>query len=413
MVTWAEKEYHFLLNTIATIGKAFSFVWKKLKVSLGQLIDFIGFLLDWDSTLKYSDSIVTLTNAALDNAMNWVESKEEELYKWTGNMRKYLGQRKKPDNVETNSDSSSKHTTSTSEDHHHSVGHNWVSYQLHHGGVIHHAAVTDSEQSNVGIESEEDLWGSLWHHIRRQLGKFGDLAEGVMKNIIELFKNDKCTTGDIFNAIHDPIVEAVCDTIEVVTDAILMVLKLLIKGLKTGGDCIVEIPIFSGIWSKITKGRKFTLFNCLALFIAIPAHLLHRLSIRCRKNSPEISGKVTATEHSKFVKRDESLDSQLKKEMLIVVATPSAITLVLTTEISLIGLTFQETGAADAAKLVSPKTSDFLDLLSLNLGVMGLALNWPLSFRAHQDIRWTVSFFPFFFSVSIMLRVDICLYSTN
>jgi hypothetical protein len=360
-------------------------VWKKINVAYKKVRDFLGFLFNWDFILKYSDSIVTFVNAALEYAEDLVDKADEKVKEFVETTKKLLSERKEPNTVQANSDSTSAYTTSTSEGFHHSVAGNWAFYQLHHGGATEHATVSESANRQDGP------WSDVWNDIKDQITAFVTLVKSLADDVENLFKENKCSTSNISKAISDPVIKDLGETVGNIADLILKLIKGLLEAVQKDGNCMIEIPVFSGLWRKITKGRDFTVFRCIALLVAIPASLVHKMWIQCAKNPPDLENKVTKTEYKKFVEGDKSLDLQLFRELLAVAVVPCGFSGLIAVEIWTMGLAFEETGAQDVAEVVSPRKSDILDLLGVNLGALSLILDWPLKYKAYQDIRWTVS----------------------
>ena len=146
MVTLAGEVKAFILDTVDAVGKAFSWVFAKLKVAFQKLIDFLGFLFNWDDILDTKDSLSAFMIAGLD----WCSGKIDETIP---KIDKYFGDIKnKIDNTTSSVGTEDiNKTTPESQERQKSVGFNWSKYHFIHGGA------GENFNTDVGPDSESSL----------------------------------------------------------------------------------------------------------------------------------------------------------------------------------------------------------------------------------------------------------------
>lgn len=388
---WAGKAYHFVLDTLSAIGKAISWLFEKVKVGIQAIIDFVGFLFNWDFILTYSDSIVALCNAGLDHGMARLDELDTEAQDFIDDISARLKGRQQPAAVSTTADSASGKTTDTGDDVHRGVGFNWSSYQLHHGGFVESLPGEKANSTSSDDDPLQDVYNDLIgevHTVTRLMHHVGDDFTGLF--------NGQCSSSDFFNQITDDIIDSICDSLRNLVDAFLKCIKFILKSIKTMGNATINIPIFTALWKKLTNGRDFTLFNCVALITAVPASVLHKMTVVCRKDPPKLSGKVTEAVFKQYVENDSALDAELSKEILLVASMAGAAVGVLSVEVGVVAYMMSQVADLPDGKgtVVSPWLGNLVDCVMVNITTLGLIFSWPLKSQLDLGLRWPVNFSP-------------------
>ena len=155
MIKIAEDVYDIILDSIATVVKAVSWVLSKVGVLLDKLIDFLGFLFNWDDVLDTTDSLTALLNAGLDYGERLLEQTEPNVKNWLENLKKMIKSQVTViaaygfGDVGADTKSQQKKQIRRSEQDSEAavkggVAYNWPSYQLTYGGAASSGTVNDS-----------------------------------------------------------------------------------------------------------------------------------------------------------------------------------------------------------------------------------------------------------------------------
>ncbi|KAL2817704.1 hypothetical protein BDW59DRAFT_165860 [Aspergillus cavernicola] len=78
----AGKVYQFVLDTVEKVVKAATWIWTKIKVGLKALIDFVGFLFNWDDIIATKNQVSALITSGIDltaDKIGLVEDKVKEM----------------------------------------------------------------------------------------------------------------------------------------------------------------------------------------------------------------------------------------------------------------------------------------------------------------------------------------------
>lgn len=140
MVDLAEGAYTFVLDTIHAIGKALSWIWDKIKVGLKKLIKFLGWFFGWGDIIDTQQSMLNFATAALTYTSGKIGDAQSKVDEMSQFLKQQLQNLSSPINEGEISD-----TPINKEQN--SIGYNWMSYQLVHGGAMQKFQVGPSSKS--------------------------------------------------------------------------------------------------------------------------------------------------------------------------------------------------------------------------------------------------------------------------
>ncbi|RSL98350.1 hypothetical protein CEP52_010361 [Fusarium oligoseptatum] len=362
---WAGKTYRFLLDKVVSVGKALSWLFAKIGVGVKAIMDFAGFLFDMD----YLDD--------LDKTVHSVAS----------SLKDALKARKKPDaaSITTNT---TKDSGSEIQD---GVGYTWTSYQLHHGGFVEnlssHGSSTDVRKS----VKDDDPLKLAYDDLLKEVKTITKLAEETGQAFTKLYQA-QCDSSEFLDTIKDAAVDAICDTIGNLVSALVQAARFIIKTFNEMGNYVIDIPIpcFKALWKKISGGRDLTLFNFIALLTAIPASVIHKLTVNCRKEAPKLNGKVNSEVFRKYVQNDPSIDKQVSEDLTIV--AKAAVIAVGTLSFDVAVIMYAMTSVVDLPNGcdISPWFGNIIDCVMLNFSALGLYFSWPKKSGIDGTLRWTI-----------------------
>ncbi|KAL2022076.1 hypothetical protein VTK56DRAFT_6120 [Thermocarpiscus australiensis] len=267
-VTLFGEVYEFVTKTIDSVKKAISWVLAKVKIGIKKIIDFAGFLFNWVDILQTSDNFAALFNAGLAFCQDKLASLNRDTKAWIETLREvvtdkswvgaaHVTDQEVKDDVPKDPRAEARH----------SPPFNFSSYQLYYGGALSGATVPDAPGGDF-----TDL-GSLF---KKEFDRLGTYMSHLSGDLMDLL----CSTRDsdkIIAAIGDETIGLGLGMLEDVVDAVLGALSKVLSLLDTLGNAEIEVPIFTALWKRITKGRPLTLLNFFSLVLAIPATILYKL----------------------------------------------------------------------------------------------------------------------------------------
>ncbi|KAI1415785.1 hypothetical protein F5Y13DRAFT_186641 [Hypoxylon sp. FL1857] len=415
--------YTFVLDTATTIATGVSWVFEKLGAGLDKLIEYLGFLFEWDDILTTTDSLVTVLNAGLDYGQLKVRDLEKEAKSWIGEakteMKNALARIRSQNQEELGQVSTSDVSAKNDNPMKDSVAYNWVGYQIQHGGVVTNAVVTPPAG---GEDTNDELLAEIWDEFKSEF----KVAENFLKNLsgdfMDLIKSN--TWDDVTNVLGkftDDLIDLIMDTFGNATGVILKIVRLGIGTVKSLGNFEIECPIITQLWKLATKGRPLTLFNFCALLISIPTTILMKA---VTGNKPAaLKGRVTGSTFGQFLEKgtvdgDSSLPGDIRA-----LATPVMIsTLFISSRVTMLGIMWDYASggfesfsmklpAANIVKLslaspirptlrLAPKAigvsrflsekakGNFFDLLSVGFETFGLIWTWPPRHMNAKYMQW-------------------------
>ncbi|KAF9636469.1 hypothetical protein BFW01_g7365 [Lasiodiplodia theobromae] len=377
---WAGKIYRFVLDTASAVGKAISWVFAKIELFVEEVIDFIGFLFDWQYILHFSDTIVAFGNAGLSHSMKLVDSLDEKLLHFVDDLEKMLRARKQPKPIDTSPGSADSHATTTNKEIQQSPAYNWSSYQLQHGGFGKHSSMTDPTKTSDDDDPLADVWAELSKEVRAVVGWAEELAQ-AFKAIF----SGKSSTAEFFDSVTDATVEFVCATLRNMIDAFLKGIKYVLQELKRLGNHEINVPIFTPLWNLVAGGRPCTLFNCVALVVAVPVSVLYKLTSPPGKNTepPKLTEDAFLRYFENETPQDPEEVDQIRQVIQVQLVTGAVVA-------GLIGEVKLVTFATDSAGDVSPLLGNVIDCVTFDFVLLGLVSSWPGRFHHDRPLRWMV-----------------------
>jgi hypothetical protein len=145
-ITVGEEVFNFVLDTVSTLAHGVSWVFYHLGVAREDVIDYLGFVFDWEDTLVTADSMVAFLNAGLDYGNSKLSELEENAKTWISGMKTTVidALQNLPNQVQDQQLDPALHPDITSQGQNQlesSVIFNWVGYQLQHGGCATNAVI--------------------------------------------------------------------------------------------------------------------------------------------------------------------------------------------------------------------------------------------------------------------------------
>lgn len=146
-----------------------------------------------------------------------------------------------------------------------------------------------------------------------EMAKLDAQLSKIGSDITSAFKKDSVGVTDMMK-ISKSLLLAGVSAVRGVIKGLLGLLKGLIRKLSELGNAEIDIPIFSWLYKKITKGHALTLFDAISLIIAIPTTVFAKL---ITGKAPPTFVELDAPMLKGLMENDESIEAQTKTDFAI------------------------------------------------------------------------------------------------
>ncbi|KAI0841842.1 hypothetical protein F5Y06DRAFT_258371 [Hypoxylon sp. FL0890] len=363
-INLGNEVYKFVLDSVTTIATGISWVFEKLGAALDKLIEWVGFLFQWDDILTTTDSLVTIFNAGLDYGQLKVGALEEKAKTWIGETKTEIkdalarirSQNQDELSQVSKSDVSSK-SDNPMED---SVAFNWVGYQIQHGGVVTNATITPPAG---GGDTNDKVIAEIWDEFKNQFKVAENFVRNLSGDFIDLIKSntwDDVTT--VLSKFTDDLIDLIMDTLGNATGVILKIVRLGIGTVKSLGNFEIECPVITQLWKLATGGRPLTLFNFCALLISIPTTIIQKAVTG--KKPAALKGRLTGDTFGQFLENGTVRgDSNLPGDIRALVTPAIVTTVFLSSRVTALGLIWESvSGGFDSSLMKLPVTTSMAKL---------------------------------------------------
>ncbi|UKZ82559.1 hypothetical protein TrVFT333_010350 [Trichoderma virens FT-333] len=402
-----DEVYSFVLDTVSIIVKAFVWVFKKLGVLMQDLIDFLGYLFNWDDILTTADSITTGFNAALDYGQHLLDTTEITVDTWLEELRTTI-KAQLPTLQSNNYDGASiaskslkskvaletAATTTTAnpdEDVKSDVAYNWSTYYFTYGGGTTNAVFNDD--SSPG--SAGDNLVAIWDDIQAEFNTIVNLCSNVAEDLLDFFNNGEYDIKSLMTKISGELIDAIIDSLKTLGDILFKAVALGINLIKTISNKSMDIPVIGWLWEKIAGNRPLSLLGLVALLIAIPTTVLYKA--KADKVPPKLTGRLTADTFGQYV--SGTADPTLAKDVTnFTLATATSLELVygeFKTISLLIDSAFEGSGLESVPIGPVAQLTNVLNATSLTFETISTFVTWPVDKDAAKpptDISTTAKF---------------------
>ncbi|RBR22926.1 uncharacterized protein FIESC28_04224 [Fusarium coffeatum] len=263
----------FVLDCVEKICEAATWIWEKVKVGWEKLVDFIGFIFSWDDILTTKDTISSTITAGLGYAaikMDDISAKVDgfftdlektvEQFGESIKLDKKLGGDNDPKDKKVAEAQSSTSTT-------------WASERLKNGG-----AGTNTTVDYKGDKKTDNEATTFWESsVVPEINKLEASMSKVGQDITALFHKDGAIDGQDIIKVSKSLLIAGIQAVKGIIIKILQLVKTLFAKISDLGNAAINIPIFTWLYKKITKGHTLTLFDAISLVIAIPTTIFAKL----------------------------------------------------------------------------------------------------------------------------------------
>ncbi|KAL4984975.1 hypothetical protein BDW68DRAFT_193269 [Aspergillus falconensis] len=400
VVKIGEEIWEITLDTITSIVKGIVWVFKKIGAFIQDIVEFLGYLFEWDDILDTTDSIAAGFNAALDygeeklasldvDANKWLDevksniisnlsALQENLYENSPDGKKTPAPRggTKPPNRDAGTLTDNLSAT---------VSYNWSTYNFTYGGGLTNAVLDDKGARVAKKSGTEDDIVKLWDDLQSELETIKDTVVKVASDLVDFFNLQNYSVQQVINQVGEDLVDGMIEALKKLVDIILQALKLGIDIVRDLANYKVDVPVLTWLWKNvIAGGRDLTLLNFCALLVAIPTTVLYKA--KEDRAPPKLKERLTKDTFGQYV---NGQDSSLSRDILgFSVAASSGVVLV-GGEFDLLSLlvdgTFEGLGLEFIPIGPIDALMDVMDSASLTFNTLGGFTTWPV--KANEDSK--------------------------
>jgi hypothetical protein len=140
----------------------------------------------------------------------------------------------------------------------------WVGERMKNGG----STMTASQPSESGDAAAVDMW---YDRVVPVVDSFIRLVEDLGKDLAQLFQDSDMSVGDMFSQLGSDLLANTLEIIKTLIQALVSVVAKLVLVIKSFGNAQLSTGFLNSLYRWITRGSDLTLFDAIALVIAIPS----------------------------------------------------------------------------------------------------------------------------------------------
>ncbi|RDX49441.1 hypothetical protein OH76DRAFT_1556378 [Lentinus brumalis] len=278
VITIAGKVFRFALKGLSYVWKAIHWLLQDvLHIPIDKLIEWLGFLFEWDDIKETHRMIVAMTNAAIDCAVDKVHDFRTVVDGWfdkADDMIKALDTI--PPEARDRSLGAQESDKEVNGDEkyaklHSSPGANWSSYQAKHGGVGNSLSALGSERPGTS-----DPLLQVWERFKPALEQLRDTVQHAFQNLIAIFTESKqFSLGQLLTHLGVQLLRDILKLVRDVFDALIDLVADFMGDAQSLMNETIDIPLLSPLY-KWMSGNDLSALDAISLLIAIPTTVLYK-----------------------------------------------------------------------------------------------------------------------------------------
>jgi len=268
--------WRFVLDTAHRVMKAISWLLKTIGVAFKKLVQWLGWLFNWDDILKMHKIIVQNTNDMMQLGIDKIDTIAHEVDGWFVSFEDLVRNWSMPESMKKIevSEQNARDSISTPDEYEkaaaaaNSPGGNWSNYQIEHGAIL------DDDMPN-GESRDSNPLKQVWNDvIQPTIKSIEESASKIGEDIVELFrKNKSFTVEELLQKLGSDVLLAFIDVIRRVVVGMMHLLKDLIRDFKALVNLTINVRVLSPLYKSIAKS-DLTLLDAFALLVAIPVTVI-------------------------------------------------------------------------------------------------------------------------------------------
>lgn len=280
-----EAIYTFLITTLTDLLSVINWICQKIAVGLETLIQWLGFLFDWDDIVTTHKVLVNLgkqsmlfvrdgvavikakMDAAFARAIAAVES-----YSPTPPAVKppaYLSTpvNKAASGAQQGAPASSQQMASFMTTH---PAGTFATYQLSSGGALTAAP--------PAFPNLPPVLGTLLSTVITELKVALQTVEGLLEGVQDLYQTGELTLGNLLKLVSTDLLAGLLAAVQGLLDGVLEVAEDLIDEILDGVLlATADIPLISGLYAKFAGGDEMSILDGMCLLIAVPVTMAYKV----------------------------------------------------------------------------------------------------------------------------------------
>lgn len=281
VVKLAGEVFHFALKAVTEVLTIVNWVLKRvLDVNIDKLIDWVGFIFDWDDVKRMRDVVQNLTRQMMvfleggaEGAAMQIEARIEAIKQVVTRKLGPLAQGDQDaktfaDDKVAEEDQAQRYTPALA-----SPGGSWSNYQLLHGGVLAAAVPALADPSDPLVDFVDKV-------VTPTINSLSESTRKVMDDIRGAYDDARLSFNQLLAMIGVDVIVGLLDALKVIATGLLRVFADLIRVTREAIDRPIELPFLGAFVKWLYKdiaGHELTLLDGFSLLIAVPTTLLYKL----------------------------------------------------------------------------------------------------------------------------------------
>ena len=286
----ANDTVSFILDTASKVMRVIGWVLDQITVGFDELINWLGFIFNWDDIVTAHNIIVNVANKGFELAETKLGEAENTVADFFDNLKNQLGGLtpmtdpnaslsvlSQSQNPAPGFSSSQKQQANYLK----SPGGNFANYHLQHSGIL---TATPPKTSPASGNAIVDVFTQVIEPIGKDIGK---TVEDVFVDLRDGFVSGTLTPNQAITQVKTDAISGVLDIAEDAAEGALKVADDLVTSIQGQINNQWNIPFLTPLYSQVTGGSPLTLLDAMALLIAIPGVPMYKLGTG---TSPFVNG---------------------------------------------------------------------------------------------------------------------------
>ena len=264
------------LDGLTEIGKAISWVMDEVLDLGDKIIDWLGFLLNWDDIQATHRSLVAVVNGGLQSSADHLAVIGQQVDTFFDNLENSVRTALYPavlTGQTANSASDQGPIVAAEQANISSTKGNWAKYHFKHGGAA-------TASSIAGSESSDPLYEAWTNLVEPAFESLSATAETLASDLVLLFQSggDSLSVGQVLQKLGVDVLLGVIDVVRTLVVGLVDLGALVIQDFKTYMNYEINIPVFSALYKEfISGGTPLSVLDGLCMLVAIPVTIMSKL----------------------------------------------------------------------------------------------------------------------------------------
>jgi hypothetical protein len=272
------KMFKFVIETIESSFRVMNWVLKKtLDIDLEKLVQWLGFVFDWEDIKRVHHALVHLMNEAIAFGESKVHRLEIAVNDYFEKLKEdarglapiAVGNETVSSQRRDFQNQQSAEATDLWKEVHMSPSGNWGQYQLLHSGAAETASVTGTVS--------DPLHSFMNDVVRPLLESVEATAKQLGEDLRVMYDDDSMTLNQVIQKMTSDAVVGILDAIQKIVVGSIKFIEDFIKFIQTSINTKIEIPFFSAFYRSIA-GSDLSILDAVMLVLAIPTTIGYKLA---------------------------------------------------------------------------------------------------------------------------------------